>query len=217
MELLLDLGRINEFSNFRHKPKANRSYFLKMQQEKDLAVKLSSFKETLEYSEHTAFINFTDFNRSSPIYINMVRDPIERVISAYYFVRNPAVYASTLVKRPNTPRKHKDWFELDFNDCVRKNYSECAYKANSIPENVAHPHWERLASMFCGNDQACMYFNNKEVAQRAKHNVESAYSVVGSWEDTNVTLSVLEAYIPKFFRAATALFYCEFCLLTGVL
>jgi len=38
-------------------------------------------------------------------------------------------------------------------------------------------------------------------------NVEREYAVVGSWEDTNVTLAVLEAYIPRFFTDATKVYY----------
>lgn len=210
MELLVDLGKVNDFSSYRHKPQVNRSYFLKRNQEKQLATKLSRFTKDMEYSEHAAFVNFTEFNFPSPIYINMVRHPIERVISAYYYVRHPMVYATTMVKRPNAPLMNNDWFELDFNDCVRKNYPECSYKANSIPENKPHPHWERLASMFCGNDLACLNFNSKDVVQRAKYNVETIYAVVGSWEETNITLSVLEAYVPRFFRGATGIYYSEF-------
>ncbi|XP_054086196.1 heparan sulfate 2-O-sulfotransferase pipe-like [Zeugodacus cucurbitae] len=39
-----------------------------------------------------------------------------------------------------------------------------------------------------------------------KH-VEHEYAVVGSWEDLNITLEVLEHYIPRFFRGATKLYF----------
>lgn len=42
-----------------------------------------------------------------------------------------------------------------------------------------------------------------EAMQRAKRNVETRYAVVGTWEDTNTTLRVLEAYIPRFFAGAS--------------
>lgn len=209
MDLLVDLGKINDFFNYRPAPVAFRGFFLPRKAEKQLATKLSRLNKVMEYTEHTAFINFTEFNFPSPVYINLVRDPIERVISAYYFIRNPKTYASTLLARPKSVRKDKDWFDLDFNDCVRKNYTECSYKANTIPTENSYPHYERLASMFCGHDLACQPFNSKVVVQRAKHNVENFYAVVGSWEDTNVTLSVLEAYIPKFFRGASGIYHCE--------
>ncbi|XP_039486432.1 heparan sulfate 2-O-sulfotransferase pipe-like [Drosophila santomea] len=40
-------------------------------------------------------------------------------------------------------------------------------------------------------------------------NVEREYAVVGSWEDTNVTLAVLEAYIPRYFTDATKVYYTK--------
>lgn len=43
--------------------------------------------------------------------------------------------------------------------------------------------------------------------QRAKRNVENYYSVIGTWEETNITLTVLEHYIPRFFSGATEAYY----------
>lgn len=43
--------------------------------------------------------------------------------------------------------------------------------------------------------------------QIAKRTVEKEYAVVGSWEETNITLAVLEKYIPKFFRRASVVYY----------
>lgn len=45
--------------------------------------------------------------------------------------------------------------------------------------------------------------------QRAKKHVETEYAVVGSWEETNVTLTVLEYYIPLFFRGAAEEYYSK--------
>lgn len=43
--------------------------------------------------------------------------------------------------------------------------------------------------------------------ERAKYAVESQYAVVGVLEDLNSTLTVLEKYIPKFFRNAKDVYY----------
>lgn len=45
--------------------------------------------------------------------------------------------------------------------------------------------------------------------QKAKRTVEEEYAVVGTWEDTNITLSVLEHYIPRFFKHAKTAFHCK--------
>lgn len=44
----------------------------------------------------------------------------------------------------------------------------------------------------------------------AKEHVERDYAVVGTWEETNITLTVFEKYIPKFFNGAKLLFESKF-------
>ncbi|XP_039963382.1 heparan sulfate 2-O-sulfotransferase pipe-like [Bactrocera tryoni] len=62
---------------------------------------------------------------------------------------------------------------------------------------------------FCGNIEICKQFNSQTATQIAKRNIESEFAVVGSWEDTNITLTVLEHYVPRFFRGATEVFYSD--------
>lgn len=50
-------------------------------------------------------------------------------------------------------------------------------------------------------------FNSEIAMQKAKHTVETEYAVVGTWEDTNITLTVLEHYIPRYFRNAKVAYY----------
>lgn len=50
-------------------------------------------------------------------------------------------------------------------------------------------------------------FNSKVSMQMAKRTVETEYAVVGSLEDLNVTLSVLEHYIPRYFKDATKIYH----------
>lgn len=49
-------------------------------------------------------------------------------------------------------------------------------------------------------------FDSHRAIQLAKINVERDYAVVGTWEETNITLAVLEAYIPRFFKGARQIF-----------
>ena len=39
------------------------------------------------FTKHMNFLDFEEFNKTNPIYINIVRNPIERVISWYYYIR----------------------------------------------------------------------------------------------------------------------------------
>lgn len=46
--------------------------------------------------------------------------------------------------------------------------------------------------------------------ERAKRSVEQQYAVVGVLEDFNVTLTVFEHYIPRFFKGASKVYYGKF-------
>ena len=46
--------------------------------------------------------------------------------------------------------------------------------------------------------------------RRAMHNVESHYAVVGVLEDLNKTLTVLEHYVPRFFKGALNTYWSEY-------
>lgn len=50
-------------------------------------------------------------------------------------------------------------------------------------------------------------FNSDGALERAKRSVEQRYAVVGVLEDFNVTLTVFEHYIPRFFKGATDVYY----------
>lgn len=58
-------------------------------------------------------------------------------------------------------------------------------------------------------------FNSAEAIEKAKRVVDEHYAVVGVLEDMNTTLTVLEHYIPKFFKGAIEIYYskCIFILL----
>lgn len=50
-------------------------------------------------------------------------------------------------------------------------------------------------------------FNSEGALERAKRSVEQHYAVVGVLEDFNVTLTVFEHYIPRFFKGASNVYY----------
>lgn len=50
-------------------------------------------------------------------------------------------------------------------------------------------------------------FNSEGALERAKRSVEQQYAVVGVLEDFNVTLTVFEHYIPRFFKGASDVYH----------
>ena len=56
-------------------------------------------------------------------------------------------------------------------------------------------------------DPLCIPFNSKAAIARAKENVEKHYAVVGVLEEINKTLTVLEHFVPKYFRGAVQTYW----------
>ena len=62
-----------------------------------------------------------------------------------------------------------------------------------------------LLSYFCGQAPHCTNPDSKEALSNARRAVEREYSVVGILEQLNVTLTVMELLLPRWFRGATAI------------
>nr|XP_036228181.1 heparan sulfate 2-O-sulfotransferase pipe-like isoform X5 [Bactrocera oleae] len=203
--LLRSLSRVNNFV-YNIRVRIVGKMVDTIEDQKELADEIFDYGVPSAYTMHRNFINFTQLDMPKPIYINLVRHPIEKVKSAYYYLRHPFIYNNALLRNPKKKTQSFEFFDTSFNDCVR---------AGKIPDCIFDPHiefngdWRRFSMHFCGNGPVCKQFNSQTATQIAKRNIESEYAVVGSWEDTNITLTVLEHYVPRFFRAATKVFYSD--------
>ncbi len=65
---------------------------------------------------------------------------------------------------------------------------------------------EQQLTYFCGSAVECLQVGNKAALQRAKANLESQFAVVGVVTDLELSLHVLEAYVPRFFAGAVSVF-----------
>ena len=52
-------------------------------------------------------------------------------------------------------------------------------------------------------------FNTEIAMRKAKENVERHYAVVGVLEELNKTLTVLEHYVPRFFKGALDVYWSK--------
>nr|NP_788536.1 pipe, isoform L [Drosophila melanogaster]Q86BJ3.1 RecName: Full=Heparan sulfate 2-O-sulfotransferase pipe [Drosophila melanogaster]AAO41232.1 pipe, isoform L [Drosophila melanogaster] len=208
MELMARLGKINGFTHARNKGSAHETIVMNKQRQNDLIADLLTRPKPHIYSQHIAYINFTRFHLPKPIYINLIRDPIDRIISWHYYIRAPWYYRDMQAKLGENaiPMPSEEFMNLDLDTCVRNHDPHCTFTQMQIKNPVGDHRRQTL--FFCGmNQKLCMPFNSEAAMQKAKRTVETEYAVVGTWEDTNITLSVLEAYIPRYFRNAKVAYY----------
>ncbi|KRF84614.1 uncharacterized protein Dvir_GJ27108, partial [Drosophila virilis] len=165
---------------------------------------VAGLEEGTIYIRHINWLDFSNFDLPQPIYINMVRDPVERVISWFYYARSSYKNAIEYRKAPNKKIKPASWYKKNFNDCVRSGDPECQYVPHTVKDYV--PNFKRQSLFYCGHHDDCIPFNSPTAIQMAKEHVERDYAVVGSWEDTNITLTVFERYIPRFFTGAKLMY-----------
>lgn len=121
-------------------------------EQEELVHIISNMMEPIAYTMHFNFINFREFALPQPIYINMVRDPIERVISWFYYRRTPwhaaQMYRLTDKFRPPV------WYKKDFEECVLKHDAECQFiPGTGFQNELIDPKQQML--FFCGHQKEC--------------------------------------------------------------
>ncbi len=84
------------------------------------------------YIKHMNFIDFSMFNYTTPIYVNLVRDPVDRVISWYYYNRQGWWNVEFDKETNKTSLKRGAMREVrrlkaSYEDCLTKKMPECTY------------------------------------------------------------------------------------------
>ncbi|XP_059473937.1 heparan sulfate 2-O-sulfotransferase 1-like [Neocloeon triangulifer] len=136
------------------------------------------------FDRHMYFTNFTAFGRQNPIYINLIRDPVDKMMSRFYY--------ADLKKRKEAQQ---------FEDCVGSGAPDCNFVAGHL--------YDLTIPYFCGHESFCSEINNWQALERAKANVEKYFKVVGVLENLNETLAVLETSLPRYFRGVQELYFNE--------
>ena len=110
----------------------------------------------------------------------MVRKPVQRFLSEYYFHRfeHPK-------KMPRAVRNRT------FDDCVLNNYTECQTRAAFV-----------IIPFFCGQEPMCTE-PSRAALEKAKYNVDKFYGVVGLTEDLLTSFALFEQTAPHFFKNMT--------------
>ncbi|XP_071948825.1 uronyl 2-sulfotransferase-like [Antedon mediterranea] len=139
------------------------------------------------FERHMHFLTFPNSKRVR--YINIIRDPIDRFISQYYFRRfgddrNPMNFLGT----------DQSKYQLQtINECVLKRLPECS--GNRL---------QYIIPFFCGHSPQCSLLNSSIPLDMAKANIKRSFVTVGLLEEIEDTFAVLEKAIPRLFQGATA-------------
>ncbi|ELU11537.1 hypothetical protein CAPTEDRAFT_215347 [Capitella teleta] len=175
--VLRHLAVLNGFTYYRSK--LFRDPVISEADQLALAKKLASIPAPFIYDRHIHFVDLGKYWNVPPVYLNLVRDPIEQRVSAFYYRR-------TMLYNQNKP---KGWLNMTFDECVAKGGLEC-----TGPYAVS-------LGYICGQEPHCRYIGS-DALKDAKRHIENDYAIVGITEDLEAFLFVLEKTIPHFFKGA---------------
>ncbi|XP_041480715.1 uronyl 2-sulfotransferase-like [Lytechinus variegatus] len=151
--------------------------------------KLHSVPEGALFHGHVRFIDFTD-PAVMPIYVSMLRDPLARHISWYYFMRFGDSDMDANKLHEMIANEGVAAVNETYDDCVENGRSSCTslYYVNI---NIR---------TFCGYERKCI--SSPEYAlEQAKRNLDK-FLVVGIVEEYESSLRVLERLLPSMFKGA---------------
>lgn len=148
-------------------------------------LKRSSRHGAIVYIRHMPFVHFPAYSTPvMPLFINTFRDPVDNLVSSYYFSH----YLRSLASQD--PAGYKP---LSFETCYKMNCTGIFYRPN------------QLIKWFCGYDDICLTPSPTSLS-KAKHNVDMYYVSVGPSNDLRRFSMVLESLLPQFFTGAPQLY-----------
>uniref|UniRef100_T1J8P8 Sulfotransferase domain-containing protein n=1 Tax=Strigamia maritima TaxID=126957 RepID=T1J8P8_STRMM len=98
----------------------------------------------LSYDRHVYFIDFTEFGHEMPLYVNLLRDPVDKIISRFFY--HHIGYTDLYKKEFNVSKK--EWKKRFFQECVSRGEPLCQF----IPGHK----YDLSIPYFCGHNPECM-------------------------------------------------------------
>ncbi|XP_071822011.1 heparan sulfate 2-O-sulfotransferase 1-like isoform X2 [Apostichopus japonicus] len=178
-------------SNHTKNDHVNSNYVMSVQDQMRYILNATHWNSRLPafHHGHFAFIDFAAFGSvRKPMFINIIRRPLDRLISFYFFVR----YGDDF--RPSLVRHRMDNKET-FDECVKRKGYDC------------HP--DRLwiqVPYFCGHAEECWKPGSRWALEQAKYNMIHRYLLVGVTEELEEFIALLEATLPSMFKGALNLY-----------
>ncbi|XP_028412132.1 heparan sulfate 2-O-sulfotransferase 1-like isoform X2 [Dendronephthya gigantea] len=145
-------------------------------------IQSKAYQDLRERRRHLAISHFY-FRINSGLkmkhtYINLLREPVERFISHYYYVRSPNRWGEKLRKL-----KALGHWNVTLEQCIENQYEGCK--------------WNTMTRFFCGPDTFCQNGTSQALSQ-AKANMFRYYCSIGLVEYLNEFTAVLHKRLPNF-------------------
>uniref|UniRef100_UPI00358DED7B uronyl 2-sulfotransferase isoform X2 n=1 Tax=Myxine glutinosa TaxID=7769 RepID=UPI00358DED7B len=168
----------------------------------ELMKNISALKKPFLYTRHVHFLDFNRFGMEQPTYINVIRDPISRFLSSYFFRRfgDRRNEESHIVRTPNMKMEER---LLSIDKCILQSFPECN-----------NPKIFYIIPYFCGQDPRCREPGIWALSQ-AKENLMRNYLLVGILEELEDTLLLLQRLLPHFFKNAASIYNDPAYLMLG--
>lgn len=190
MGVLYALCRPNRFHAL-HLNVSRNSHVMSLSDQIRFARNITTWKQVMPavYHGHLAYMDFQRLGvYQSPLFINMIRKPLDRLVSYYYFLRFGDDFRPYL-------RRTRQGDKETFDECVQNGNPDCR------PERL----WLQIP-YFCGHAPQCWSPGNKWALEQAKRNLVEKYLLVGITEEMGNFVAVLEVVLPRIFKGATKLF-----------
>ena len=187
--------------------KPHQKHFISKDDEDELKIELSQSVKPMIYIRHLHWIHFQE--QQKPIYINMVRDPVELFISNFYYLRNG--FQKTASKNSSEWKWNmsEDKRSQTIEDCIHakglifmKERVMQFLKLTILDPECSSPYLQ-LIPYFCGNIEKCRSKKNWDWAlEHSKKNVQANFAVIGLLEEEEKSIRLLEWTLPTFFDGA---------------
>ena len=127
-------------------------------EETEIFTRLTSLDQPVVFDRH---FYQPDWSRREEVnLVNLVREPVSRMISQYYYLRSPSRWSW----RPEKPPQA--WMMKDLSSCVLEDDLEC---------EVGGGGQDMQLSYFCGSHLQCSNSSNPLALQAAKYNLENRW------------------------------------------
>jgi dermatan/chondrotin sulfate uronyl 2-O-sulfotransferase UST len=165
-------------------------FLLSTSVQQEVMYELDSAQLPVLYERHMYFIDANYFQKPQPVYINIVREPLQQTISAYYYSREACII------------EKRCYFDTQF---LNETLDECLQLRSAEQCIDAAQGTSPMLPFFCGNEIECE-LNKTYALQKAKENIVKHYTVVGIVEELYNFFFVLENLLPRYFANVCLLY-----------